>query len=242
MPQNSSFSLEVCVESAAGLLTCEGRADRIELCSALALGGLTPGPGLIRQAQSSTVPVHVLIRPRPGNFTYDHHDLTAAIKDICFVRQCGLAGVVIGAARGGRLDLPAIRNMIDAADGLHVTLHRVVDILPDPLLIIDQAFALGVGRILTSGGAEHALDGIARLSDMQRTAAGQVEIMAGSGITAMNVAQIARSTGITSFHASCVSVSGHGDDQDGFGFGQQRVTDKHKIDELRAALNRLSDE
>ena len=242
MPQNRSFSLEVCVESATGLLTCEGRADRIELCSALALGGLTPGPGLIRQAQSSTVPVHVLIRPRPGNFTYDHHDLTAAIKDICFVRQCGLAGVVIGAARDGRLDLPAIRNMMDAANGLHVTLHRVVDVLPDRLLVIDQAFALGVGRILTSGGAERAPDGIAQLLEMQRTAAGQIEIMAGSGITATNVAQIAKSTGITSFHASCMSALENGDDQDGFGFGQQRVTDKRKIEDMRAALNRLSDD
>ncbi len=239
MPQNNSFTLEVCVESAAGLLTCEGRADRIELCSALAIGGLTPGAGLIRRAQIHTVPVHVLIRPRPGDFTYDRQDLAAAIADIRFVRECKLAGVVIGAARDDRLDLPAMRNMIDAAEGLHVTLHRVADILPDPLLVLDQAVALGIGRILTAGGARGAADGTAQLAKMHKAAAGQIEIMAGSGVTAENVTQIADATGITSFHASCTSVAPSGDELTAFGFGQQRVTDKAKIEALRNTLNML---
>ncbi len=237
MLQSNDFTLEVCVESAVGLLTCEGRADRIELCSALGLGGLTPGPGLIRRAQAYTVPAHVLIRPRPGDFIYDRHDLAAAIADICFVRECGLAGVVIGAARDDRLDLAAMRNMIDAAEGLHVTLHRVVDILPDPMLVLDQAIALGVGRILTAGGAQGAADGTAQLTRMQDAAADQIEIMAGSGVTAANVVQIANATGIRSFHASCTSVAPKNGSLAAFGFGEQLVTDKGKIEALRAKLN-----
>jgi copper homeostasis protein len=240
MPQSNDFTLEVCVESAAGLLTCEGRADRIELCSALGLGGLTPGPGLIRRAQSYTVPVHVLIRPRPGDFTYDRHDLAAAIADIRFVRECGLAGVVIGAARDDRLDLPAMRNMIDAAEGLHVTLHRVADILPDPLLVLDQAVVLGGGRILTAGGAQGAADGTAQLAKMQDAAADQIEIMAGSGVTAANVAQIAEATGIRAFPASCTSVVAENGGLAAFGFGAQLATDKDKIEALRAKLHTLS--
>ena len=101
--QPNSATLEVCVDTAAGIAACQTHADRIELCSALDLGGLTPSAGLIEIARESAVPVHVMIRPRTGDFCYDAHDLSTRLHDIAAARRAGLTGVVLGASGLGGL-------------------------------------------------------------------------------------------------------------------------------------------
>jgi copper homeostasis protein len=197
--------LEICVDSAGCLAAAiEGGADRIELCSALSLGGLTPSPGLLSLAADAPVPVRAMIRPRAGGFVFDAEDLAVMRRDIAAVRAAGLAGVVIGAAtRQGRLDMPALRELMEAAEGLAVTLHRVVDLLDDPLEAVNLAADLGVDTILTSGGVVTAEAGVARIAAMGQRAAGRVAIMAGGGVRAANVAPILDATEADAIHASC---------------------------------------
>lgn len=234
--------LEVCVDTAAGLFACQGRADRVELCSALSVGGLTPTPGLVDLARASDVPVHAMIRPRTGDFEFDDHDIECCLHDISAVRQAGLAGVVLGATKGGALNLDALRQMSRAAGRLEMTLHRVIDILVDPEQAIEDAIALGFARILTSGGAPKAFDGLARLRQMQQVAKGRIEIMVGSGVTPDTVEMIAQATGITSFHASC----SRGVPQDsaaqslGFAGAARNITDADTLTALRLKLDGLA--
>lgn len=175
--------LEICVDDARGLAEAvAGGADRIELCSALALGGLTPSPGLMRLAAGCGVPVMSMIRPRAGGFEWSEADLIVQEAEIAAAREAGLAGVVIGATRGDGLDLPALRRLMTAAGGMPVTLHRAVDLLGDPVLAVRQAADLGIARILSSGGAQTAPEGMERLAAMM-AAAGRVTIMPGGGLT-----------------------------------------------------------
>ena len=203
MPQNSGRTLEIAVESAAGIIACRGLADRIELCAGLDVGGLTPDIGLMGFAAASGLETHVLIRPGSGDFTMTAEDVAIARQSIVAARELGLAGIVIGAERDGRLDVPALKAMMSAAEGMHVALHRVIDVLPDPISAVETAIALGFQRILTSGGAARAVDGIETLNAMQAHSAGRIEIMAGGGISASTLPTLMRETAITSFHASC---------------------------------------
>jgi copper homeostasis protein len=239
MPQNK-LTFEVCIDSPAGLAACDGLVDRVELCSALALGGLTPDPGLIALAQESPLPCHVMIRPRAGDFCYDKAELRAMCASIEAVRRAGLAGVVIGASRDAALDLPLLRTLMEAAEGLEVTLHRVVDLLPDPLEALEQAVALGMSRILTSGGAPNAVDGLAQIAAMQRAAQGRIEIMAGSGVSLANLADIHAQTGVRAFHSSCAVERPVAAALQRFGFAaSERVTDRATVAAFRARLDQL---
>ncbi|ARO28495.1 copper homeostasis protein CutC [Rhizobium sp. NXC14] len=199
--------LEVCVDSAAGLAAAiEGGAGRIELCSALELGGLTPLPSLMRIAARAPVPIYAMIRPHAGPFFFDSVDEEAMMLDIEAVRAAGLAGVVIGANRpDGTLDLPLIRRLKAHAVGLGSTLHRAFDLVPDADQALEQAIELGCERILTSGCAVKAADGIDTLKRLSEKAAGRISIMPGSGIRPANVGEILRATGAREVHGSCSS-------------------------------------
>lgn len=237
------MQLEVCVDTVDGIFACQGRADRIELCSALSAGGLTPGPGLIQIAKDSIVPVHAMIRPRSGDFDFDSADLQCCLADIRAVRDAGLAGVVLGVSSGQGLNLRALREQVDAAGPMICTLHRVIDTIEDPIEALEQAIDLGFARILTSGGARRAEDGLERLAGMQDAAQDRIEIMVGSGVTAQNAARIHHATGIRSFHASCnIGWTPKGSAVDlGFaGMETCRNTDPGKIEALRLALQRIS--
>lgn len=224
--------LEICVDAPDDLAAAiAGGADRIELCSALALGGLTPTPGLIRAAQSCPVPVYAMIRPRGGDFRFSRAEAQQMEAEIAAVRAAGLAGVVLGAAdAAGGLDLPLLRRLIQVADGLGTTLHRVVDTLSDPVAAVRPAMDLGFERILTSGGADKAQAGAGVLSRMIGLAGSRIEVMAGSGVAAENVPALA-AAGVRSFHASC-SVT----DPD---TGTRRI-DVAALRALRDAVNRVS--
>jgi len=145
--------LEVAVDDPAGLRAAvEGGADRIELCSALDVGGLTPSAGLMRLAAGCGLPVLAMIRPRSGGFCYDGDELAVMASDIAAARMTGLAGVVLGALTPElRLDLPAMEGLMRRAAGLEVTLHRAFDLIDNWREAVDQAVALGVNRILTVG-------------------------------------------------------------------------------------------
>lgn len=204
--------LEVCVEDIGGLRAAvEGGANRVELCAALPLGGITPSAALIRAAAAVSIPVHVLIRPRANDFIYDADETEVMIADIREVLGAGLAGVVIGASRPDRtLDSALLATLIavarEAADArgrpVSLTLHRAFDLCPDPGAALEVAVSLGFDRILTSGGVISATEGRDVLSALVKQARGRIRILAGSGITPENVGSIL-ATGVEEIHASC---------------------------------------
>lgn len=237
MPRNSPYTFEICVETPAAITASAAFADRIELCSGLDVGGLTPDIGMMECAASVGIETHVLIRPRSGDFVMSPDDITTAIGAIGAVRQLGLKGVVIGAERAGALDRKALEAMVRTADGLDVTLHRVVDVVDDPLAAMKVAVDLGVVRILTSGAARSAADGIVGLNRLHAKAAGRIEIMAGSGINSANLPDILKATQVKSFHASCSQKSAIAARYTGFGFGQtKRVFDPAEAAKIRTIL------
>ena len=237
-----SILLEVVVDTAAGLrAAADNGADRIELCAALAEGGLTPSIGLMKLAAELGVPTRAMIRPRAGDFTYTADELHIMHHDIVAVAGCGLAGVVLGANQtSGALDEAALQGLVihAKAHGLAVALHRGFDLVPDPAQALEIAISLGIDTILTSGGAKSAAEGLSGLAALVKQAAGRIEILAGKGVTADNVAAVL-TTGVTSVHASCSApLPAH--DNRAFALGyvsaEMRDTDARSVAHLKSIL------
>lgn len=197
--------LEVCVADAESLAAAiSGGAGRIELCSALELGGLTPAPGLMLLAARAPIPVYAMVRPRSGDFVYSAAELDLMRADIDAIRNAGLAGVVIGASRSdGRLDEEMLRRLSSHAQGLGVTLHRAFDLVPDFAAATESAIGLGIERILTSGGARSVPEGITALSAIYEAARGRISIMPGGGLTVSNVGELLDAVPVSEVHSSC---------------------------------------
>lgn len=197
--------LEVCVDTIAGAeAAIAGGAGRIELCSALSEGGLTPSVGAMQAAARFGVPVYAMIRPRAGSFDFSAAEIAVMIADIGAARRAGLAGVVLGGqATGGRLDTDSLEAMVSAAGPMGKTLHRVIDVVPDPLEALDQAIKLGFERVLTSGQAASADAGQDLIAKMVAQAAGRISVMPGGGLTPDRVGDVLARTGATEAHASC---------------------------------------
>ena len=243
------LALEVAVQDAAGVRVArEIGAARVELTHGLALGGVTPSPATLElavEAAGQDGPgVHVLVRPRAGGFHYDAEELEATERDVCWMLAHGAAGVVIGAqTAAGELDVHALERLRDAARSVRadagVTLHRVIDVTPDPLAALLVARGLGFTRVLTSGGASVALDGLPVLRALVAAADGGIEVMAGSGVTAANAAEIA-ATGVDALHFSAKrTVTADGRVRMGSadeGVGGHEVTDLAEARAVRAAL------
>jgi copper homeostasis protein len=206
--------LEVCVDNPDGLSAAiKGGADRIELCSALDLGGLTPTAGLIAQAATSPIPIYAMIRPRPGNFVFSEADIDAMLREIDTVRSSGLAGVVFGAnLTNGTLDHTTLERLLQQSHGLGVTLHRAFDLAPDLSEATSTAIDLGFERILTSGRALTSPEGIDDLEQIFKLAAGRIKIMPGSGVNISNAAMLLDRIPFSEIHSSCsvpsLAVSG----------------------------------
>ena len=240
--------LEVCVDSPQGLeAAVGGGADRIELCSALALSGLTPSTGLMALAASKAVPVYAMIRPRPGDFVYGALEFDAMRRDIDAVRSAGLAGVVLGAGRAsGALDEALLVQLIEHASGLGTTLHRAFDLAPDLGEALEVAIGLGFERVLTSGGERMALEGWERIAALVEQAKGRIGIMPGSGLNGANVAELIRATGVDQVHASCgatILVSANsGAKAAELGFLDQRLkeTDRTAVEAMVKAMQDFS--
>lgn len=237
----ANILLEVCVDDAAGLRAAvDGGADRIELCSALPVGGLTPSPGLMALAGKLDIPVYAMIRPRPGDFVFDADDIGIMRAEIDAARSAGLAGVVLGANRqDGRLDAATLRTLIDHASGLGLTLHRAFDLVPDFNEAVEIAVDLGFERILTSGGAQKAPDGIEVLASAINTAKGQISIMPGSGVTLQTIDGVLARLAVTEVHSSCsVDQPAHDARLVSLGFVTPgaRQTDRQTVQALKARL------
>ena len=233
--------LEVCIDDLAGLeAAVEGGADRVELCSALALGGLTPSAGLMEIAATFDIPCNAMIRPRAGNFVYSEEEIDIMLADIEAVRHAGLAGVVLGASlTDGRLDRMVLDTLAKAAKGLDLTLHRAFDLVPGIPEAVEIAVKLGFSRILTSGGAKTAAEGLAGLKQAIDAASSRISIMPGSGISADNAAKFFE-LGISEIHASCSSpVSMPQGRVVEFGFSPDvvRHTDVAKVGALKQAIS-----
>lgn len=238
-----TITLEVCVDNAAGLAAAlAGGADRIELCSALDTGGLTPSFGLLRLASSSPAPVVAMIRPRGGDFCFDEAEIQLMLDDIDAVAAAGLHGVVLGASLAdGRLDHRTLERLLHRATshGLHCTLHRAIDLCPDLEQATGLAIALGFGRILTSGGARSAAEGLAGLQRCFAAAAGRITIMPGAGISAANAGQLRAQLPLTDVHASCSAPLPPASPAVlalGFDSGHRRQAKREHVAALKAAL------
>ncbi|MCH6202633.1 copper homeostasis protein CutC [Brucella ciceri] len=239
-----SVLLEVCVDSAEGLYSAiEGGADRIELCSALELGGLTPSQALMELASTVPIPVYAMIRPRAGSFCFSAEDEVIMAADIGNARNAGLAGVVLGASLAdGSLDVTLLERLIAEAKGLGTTLHRAFDLVPDAETALELAIALGFERILTSGLTLTAEEGLDNLRHLAGKAGKRISIMPGSGVSAGNVGRIIEATGATEVHASCrVAVEEKDSRAIAFGFAGERSfrTSAQRVSELKAAIGHI---
>ena len=198
-------TVEVCVDTFEGVQTAQqGGATRIELCSALSEGGLTPSAGLMAAAAESGIPCYAMIRPRSGLFHFTAAEERIMLADIDAAGSAGLAGVVLGAQNeDNTLNTAMLTRLRAAADGLGATMHRVIDVVPDPLIALDQAIDLGFDRILTSGAQPEAPQGQDMISAMVKRANDQISIMPGCGLLPQNVRDLVLETGVHEVHAAC---------------------------------------
>ncbi|GGJ28381.1 copper homeostasis protein CutC [Paenarthrobacter histidinolovorans] len=199
------IDLEIAVQDVAGVRSAlEGGATRVELCTALGVGGLTPSMGTVRLAVDAAPAgfVHVLVRNRGGGYVYSDDDVRTMCADIAAVRDSGVGGVVVGALTpDGRIDLAALGRFVDAAGELPVTFHRALDASRDALAELAALEGTGVGRVLTSGGAVRSIHGLEMLADMVRTAPIGVQIMAGGGVRVEDIPALVEA-GVAAVHLS----------------------------------------
>ena len=204
--------LEICVDSlASARAAIRGGADRIELCSALALGGLTPYPELLQQLrEESDIPVRCLMRPRAGDFLYSRDEIDLMARQIRTLKAAGANGFVIGCLTdAGDLDDDAMQPLIEAAGGTGLTLHRCIDVSCDPMETYVQAAYLGFDTVLTSGAAANCMDGLNTIRKLLslRDQHNGPEILIGAGINPANAQSIIQQLPQTrAFHGSCKTM------------------------------------
>ena len=205
--------LEITVESLDTALAAErGGADRIELCSELAHGGVTPPVATLRKVHDELeIPVFAIIRPRAGNFCYTDAEFTAMLRSIATARDLGLDGIAVGVLReDNTVDTERTRELIEAARPLEVTFHRAFDHTPDLLRALEDVVQTGATRILTSGGANGAPEGAAKLRKLVDAARDGITVMPGAGLHAANIVQIAAETRAREFHSGLGTVLPYG--------------------------------
>lgn len=196
--------LEVCCGDLQSVhAAIEGGAHRVELCEALELDGLTPSEAMMESAIGMGIPVQVLIRVREGDFVYNKDEICKMRNDIRLARKLGAAGVVIGALMpDGSIDEEATRCMMDEAEGLSVTFHRAFDVCREPEEALEKIISIGCHRLLTSGQATTAEQGIPMLKKLVEQADGRIIIMPGAGVNPQNASRILEETGALEIHGS----------------------------------------
>jgi copper homeostasis protein len=206
--------LEVCVETVTSAVAAErGGAHRVELCSNLAVEGVTPSLELIEQVRRRiSIPLHVLIRPRAGGFLYTPPEFELMKSEIAHARQMGVNGVVFGILdAASQVDVSRTRELVERARPLAVTFHRAFDKSANLPSALEAVIQTGATRILTSGGARNADEGSDMLSQLVRRAAGRVSILACGTIRDSNVRKIVDATGVREVHASLLRRSVQGE-------------------------------
>lgn len=197
--------IEVCVDNIESVYTAQKcGANRIELCGALALGGITPNYGLIERAvEVAQIPIYMMIRPRAGDFLFSADEVKIMQADIRIAKQLGVSGIVIGAlTQQAEIDLDNCKRLIECADGLGITFHRAFDLCRDPFTALEQIIELGCERILTSGQQQSAVAGSALIQQLIQQADNRISIMPGAGVNAANAKQIIQATGAKELHLS----------------------------------------
>ncbi|HVV98618.1 MAG TPA: copper homeostasis protein CutC [Rhodanobacteraceae bacterium] len=205
MREGAGPLLEIAANSLASALAAqEGGADRIELCASLGEGGLTPSYATIALVRERlAIPVYVLIRPRAGDFLYHDFEIETMCHDIEACARLGCDGVVIGALDAdGNVAIDKCRTLIAATGSLGVTFHRAFDLTRDANAALEDIIVLGCKRVLTSGQASSASEGVAAIRTLIAQANGRIAIMPGAGINSANIAAIRGATGADEFHAS----------------------------------------
>jgi len=211
--------LEICVDSVESAVAAEaGGADRIELCEALDVGGLTPSDALLREVRAAVrLALFVIVRPRAGSFTYTPQELDAMHSGLERARGLGADGVVLGAlTSGGEVDVEAVRRLVEAARPMRVTFHRAFDASANLARSLEQVIATGADHLLTSGAGHTAAQATHRLADLVRSARGRIQIMAGGGVRQSNARGLVLATGVRAVHTSL-----------GFGDGDGAATNDH---------------
>jgi copper homeostasis protein len=200
--------IEVCVDSVASAVAAErGGAGRVELCSDLLEGGITPSAGLIATVRSKvSIGLHPIIRPRPGDFFYSDHEIQIMRRDIEAAKELGADGVVLGVLdQHGNVDVERTRALVELARPLSVTFHRAFDMSSDLQRALDSVCQTGADRILTSGGEQTCLEGIDVIAALVKTADGRIAIMAGGGIGHRDALNIVKRTGVREIHVGLSS-------------------------------------
>jgi len=195
---------ESCVESfEAAVASAAGGAGRIELCANLHVGGTTPSAALVERCVAALdIPVFAMVRPRGGSFVYSRDEADAMARDIEAMTRAGAHGVVFGALTAdGAIDERLMRRLVALARPLPVTCHKAIDDARDLPAALAALLALGVDRVLTSGGAVTAADGAAMIVQLVRQAGNALVVMAGGGVRAHNVAALVHATGVREVHA-----------------------------------------
>ena len=208
-----TIQLEVCVASLRdAAVSAEAGAARLELNSALELGGLTPSPALaelvVEAAQSTRCKVIAMVRPRPGGFDYDRDELRVMQRNIAYLLQLGVDGVAFGVLHpGGSLNAQACRELIAPVHdaGREAVFHRAFDLTPDPAAALEQLIQLGFTRVLTSGQRPSAIEGAPLIRSLVQQAGRRIEVLPGGGVGPDNVQLLLRQTGCTQVHASLAS-------------------------------------
>ncbi|MDR3261803.1 MAG: copper homeostasis protein CutC [Tannerella sp.] len=202
--------IEICANSAQSCVEAEaGGAKRVELCAGIPEGGTTPSYGEIRTAQSltSSIAIHVIIRPRGGDFLYTPAEVQSMLYDIGMAKQLGVQGVVFGClTTEGDVDTALMKRLVAASAPLSVTCHRAFDVCRDSFTALEQLIDIGCDRILTSGRQPDAVRGIPMIAELVRRAAGRIIIMPGCGVREDTIVRLEAETKATEFHTSARSV------------------------------------
>lgn len=207
---------ELCAPSLAAAIAADrGGADRIELCADLAVGGVTPDEQMMTAViQGVSIPVHVLIRPRAGDFVFSSQEFELMQRQILAARAAGAAGIAVGVLLpNGRVDVNRSRALTELARPMHVTFHRAFDETGDLAEALEDVIQTGADTLLTSGGATDALTGVRSIARLRLQAAGRIELMAGGGLRLENLAELARRSGVNCLHGSLTRTpgkNGHG--------------------------------
>jgi copper homeostasis protein len=195
--------IEVCVDSVASAVAAQrGGAQRIELCSDLLEGGITPSLGLLEAVRSSiSVALHAMIRPRGGDFCYSDQEFEIMLRDIEIAKRAHADGVALGMLDpSGRVDITRTRKLVELANPMSVTFHRGFDLSMDLHQSLEDVCQTGADRLLTSGGEQDALRGIQNICKLRQMSQDRIKIMAGGGINAKNAAEILHRTGVNEVH------------------------------------------
>ncbi len=243
------MNLEICVDSVeSAIAAARGGAKRIELCSALSEGGITPSAGLITAVRSAVdIDVFVIIRPRGGDFVYSDSELNVMHKDILEAKMHKVNGVVLGIlTEGADVDIARMRSLVEVARPLQVTFHRAFDLVRDMDMALEDVIACGADRILTSGGEPTAMQGAAVIAQLQKKAGDRIGIMAGGGIRASNVRTVALKTGVREVHTSLSKEVEAKPSDGGAEFGARLISHKnyrvleHDVRAFKSALDAIA--